>query len=218
MNDLADALMSDPVGVRRSAHTIATFEALVLSQKTASAPWTPVTDYSFEARKAIEGQHPRLILDTFQPEKIVDVGCGPNHLVSLLNDLQGWTIALGVDKDNANADWPLDITGQAPNIRADLVLCREVLEHLTLLQIRRAVTNLCTLSTRFVYVTTRFSSEHDLLRVETRDDLDPTHITIPSKDLIRLLFVLEGFKRRADLEERMDHQKKNRCLVYERAV
>lgn len=199
--------------------TIDEFEALVLAQRPAEEPWQPVTDYSDEARTIAEGQHPKLILETFRPEKIVDVGCGTKHLVESINAEVGWTMALGVDKSNDDADWPLDIAALSPpNIRADLVICREVLEHLTLMEIRRAVTNLCVLSTQFVYVTTRFSSEHDLLRVETSDDLDPTHITIPSKDLIRLLFVLEGFKRRVDLEERMDWKTLNRCLVYERAV
>ena len=32
-----------------------------------------------------------------------------------------------------------------------------------------------------------------------------------------MLFVLEGFRRRADLEEQMDWGDKNRVLVYERA-
>jgi hypothetical protein len=82
------------------------------------------------------------------------------------------------------------------------------------------VTNLCALASRFVYVTTRFTQNwtmpHAILSVDTKDDLDPTHQTMLNKDLLRLLFVLEGFKRRADLEERMDWQKKERCLVYER--
>lgn len=192
------------------------FEALALSQRPAPQPWTPVTDYTYEGRKAAEGRHPRLILDTFQPDSILDVGCGPGHLVVLLNDLKGHTIAFGADKQG-DPGYVLDIASPVRIAsRFDLVICREVLEHLTLLEIRNAIANLCRLSKRFVYVTTRFSSEHDLLRVETHDDLDPTHITLASKDLLRLLFVLEGFRRRADLETEMDWQQKGRCLVYER--
>jgi hypothetical protein len=37
-----------------------------------------------------------------------------------------------------------------------------------------------------------------------------------TKDFLRLLFVLEGFRRRTDLEERMGWGDKNRVLVYER--
>ncbi len=50
----------------------------------------------------------------------------------------------------------------------------------------------------------------------TSDDLDPTHITMLNQDLLRLLFILEGFKRRADLETAMDWQHKGRVLVYVR--
>ena len=79
------------------------------------------------------------------------------------------------------------------------------------------MTNLCALSSRFVYVTTRFArAPQHLLSVDTSDGLDPTHITMLNQSLLRLLFVLEGFKRRADLEQRMDWQGKARVLVYER--
>lgn len=200
--------------------TLDQFEALVQSQQPASQPWQPVTDYSFEARKEIEGLHPRLILKTFDPIDVLDVGCGPGHLVALMNGLTGHTIAFGADK-NGNVDYPIDITasGRLGIGTHDLVVCREVLEHLTVREIRQAVTNLCKLSGRFCYVTTRFHlAPQSLLDVATSDDLDPTHITMLNKDFLRLLFVLEGFKRRADLEERLDWQKKGRVLVYERAA
>lgn len=203
------------------------FEAIVVSQRPAETPWRPVTDYSHEARKAIEGQHPQLIKDVFDPRVVVDAGCGPDgHLVKMLLAIDVGAMGFDTQVPKRSIDPALthgsltDKHFQDGNDEpwADLVICREVLEHLTLVQIRRAISNLCALSSKFCYITTRFSSEHDLLRVETHDDLDPTHITLASKDLIRLLLVLEGFKRRADLEERMDWQKKNRVLVYERAV
>lgn len=203
------------------------FESLVLSQKPASTPWQPVTDYSFEFRRAIEGQHPQLIKDVFMPRTAVDAGCGRDGiLVKLLAELDVLVMGFDPTIPKQSIDPALSHGSLLdPHFMdgydgpwADLVICREVFEHLRIVDIRKAVTHLCGLASQFVYVTTRFSSEHDLLRVETSDDLDPTHITIPSKDLIRLLFVLEGFKRRADLEERMDWQHKNRCLVYERAV
>ncbi len=198
--------------------TVDDFEALVHRQQPASTAWAPVTDYSFTARRAIEGRHPRLILDVFDPLRVLDVGCGFKYLVTLLNHLVGATIAYGADVSNPAADYTFDITDdEMPHVGGDLVICREVLEHLTIAQIRKAVTNLCALSTRFVYVTTRFHPNPvSLLDVATSDDLDPTHITLLNQDLLRLLFVLEGFTRRADLEERIDWQKKRRCLVYER--
>jgi SAM-dependent methyltransferase len=195
------------------------FEHLVQSQRPATTPWVPVLDYSLEERRRVEGPHPQLIHDVLLPRQLLDIGCGPGHLVTLLSQIG--VDALGADKHvYPNSGFYLDIT-QPMNTSGkfsshDVVICREVLEHLTLMEIRRAVTNLCGLSSRLVYVTTRFSSEHDLLRVETNDDLDPTHITIMSKDLLRLLFTLEGFKARRDLEAQMDWKHLGRCLVYER--
>ena len=99
----------------------------------------------------------------------------------------------------------------------DLVICREVLEHLTVLQVRRTVAEMCRVSSRYVYVTTRFHGEPaSLLDVTTDFETDPTHITLMTKDLLRVLFVLEGFRRRPELEERMDWGGKGRVLVYER--
>ena len=46
--------------------------------------------------------------------------------------------------------------------------------------------------------------------------MDPTHITLLNKEFLRCLFVLEGFKSRPDLEDRMDWGNKGRVLVYER--
>ena len=53
--------------------------------------------------------------------------------------------------------------------------------------------------------------------VDTSDKLDPTHITMMHQAFLRALFVLEGFRRRADLEAAMDWKKLGRVLVYERA-
>lgn len=198
---------------------LAQFEALVLSQKPAEKPWEPVTDYRFCVREEIEGQHPRLIEDVFQPRRVLDAGCGAQAiLVKLLRQLG--QDAIGFD---VNADGVTGIVGDLLLVeddswmRSDLVICREVLEHLTIQQIRLAVCALCRLSTKHVYLTTRFAEKPaHFLSVDTADDLDPTHITMLNQHFLRMLFVLEGFRRRADLEERMDHQNKKRVLVYER--
>lgn len=192
----------------------------MLAQRPAVTHWTPVTDYSFAARKAIEGRHPQLILETFQPRRILDVGCGPGHLVTLLNEAAGQQMAYGCDVNDQHADYFFDITLSPVAMLPkgwDLVICREVLEHLTIRQIRQAVTRLCALTVRYVYLTTRFHPQpNGLMDVKTHDELDPTHITMLNQDFLRMLFVLEGFKRRADLETRMDWKKLGRVLVYER--
>jgi SAM-dependent methyltransferase len=206
--------------------TLDQFEALVLSQKPAETPWEPVTDYSFEARKEIEGDHARLILEAFHPCKVMDYGCGHGHLLRLLKEEQPtWPHHFSGYEPNKDLfyvarEWHDVYLVAPPTITHnwDLVICREVLEHCTALQIRKIVTELCALSSRYVYVTTRFHPNPDsLLDVATSDGLDPTHISMLNQDFLRVLFVLEGFRRRNDLEQKMDHMNKGRVLVYERA-
>ena len=215
------------------------FEALVLSQQPASTPWQPVIDYSFEARREIEGRHPELIRDVFSlacqktPTLLTvgDIGCGPGHLVTLLRALR--VNAFGVDrleymewvKPEGTIFWLADLAepgsceNDLPQFEPDVIMCREVLEHLTARQIAQAVQTLCTLSQRFVYVTTRFAqAPNHLLSVDTADELDPSHITMLTKPFLRTLFILHGFRSRPDLETLMDWQHKGRCLVMEKVV
>jgi hypothetical protein len=201
------------------AEALERFEAIVLGQQAAESPWTPVTDYSFDARKQIEGDHPRLILEHLldcDDADVLDYGCGPGlTLVRLLQDERRAMVTVdGYDPQLPGTERLLE-RGRV----YELVICREVLEHCTIREIRRIVSELCALSTRLVYVTTRFHlAPRHLLDVMTADDLDPTHISMLNQTFLRTLFVLEGFKRRADLEQRMDWQGKGRCLVYERAA
>ena len=209
---------------------LARFEDLVLNQKPPAKPWQPVTDYSFDWRRLIEGEHSELIWEHLIPcddADVLDYGCGPNgHLVRLLREYQAahqkhsQVCVMGYDPQAVTVN-RVDLVSEEPALRAiwDLVICREVLEHCTIREIRRLVTRLCALSAEFVYVTTRFAQQPaHLLSVETSDDLDPTHISMTNQNWLRHLFVLEGFKRRADLEAKLDWQKKGRCLVYERAA
>ena len=211
------------------AQALETFEALVLSQKPASEPWGPVTPFDYESRKAVEGKHPELIwthLISCEDADVLDYGCGPDaHLVRLLDEYRA-----AHDPGSQVAVWGYDpqvrsemarTSQQKPEIRPiwDLVICREVCEHCTIREIRWLVSDLCGLSAGLVYVTTRFHlAPQHLLDVMTSDDLDPTHITMLNQDFLRVLFVLEGFRRRRDLETAMDWQGKGRCLVYERAA
>ncbi len=199
------------------ADALARLETLIQAQESASVPWAPVTDYSAAARDVLERPHADLIVSTFQPSMVYDVGCGPGHLVRLL-EAKGVAV-VGFDKDPQGDAVAYDVASTlATRVKADLVICREVLEHLTVKEIARAVRNLCGLSSRYVYLTTRFNlAPTHLLDVMTSDDLDPTHISMLNQDFLRTLFVLEGFKRRADLEQMMDWRQYGRVLVYERA-
>jgi SAM-dependent methyltransferase len=221
-----------------SITTLADFEAAILAQQPVTSghydseyftgEWRDEgNNYSLETRRRIEAKNPQLIKDVFAPTKALDLGCGPGALMHLL-----WE--LGVDVDGIDfAESSRQIA--TPQVRDriaigqvtdralgqggayDLVICREVLEHLTVLQVRQAVSNMVRLTSRYIYVTTRFHPEPaSLLDFTTQFDVDPSHITLLNKDMLRLMFVLEGCRSRPDLEARMDWGKKGRVLVLER--
>ena len=185
-------------------------------------------DYTIEARRKIEGRHPAVIKEVFEPTRVLDVGCGPGVLLFLLQE-QG-VLADGVDfspsckelappevKERIKIGTTADHALFADN-SYDLVICREVMEHLTVLQVRDTVRNLCRVSSRYVYVTTRFHPDPaGLLDVTTQFEVDPSHITLLNTDFLRVMFVLEGFRRRLDLESAIDWMGKGRVLVYEQS-
>ena len=185
-------------------------------------------NYTVEERRRLEGRNPELIRDVFGANKILDMGCGPGALMFLLHELG--VNADGVDFAPASKELaPVEVRdrirlGSAtdvdiPTQSYELVICREVFEHMTVLQVQQAVQNICRISSRYVYVTTRFHPQpSSLFDVATEFDVDPTHITLMHIEMLRLMFVLQGFKRRRDLEQAMDWLKKGRVLVYERST
>lgn len=217
--------------------TIDRFEELVLSQAPVPAShydeeyfasdWRDDGNrYELDARRRVEARNPALIKEVFEPSRVLDMGCGPGFLMYFLQELGIETS--GVDFSPRSRDLApppvrdrvviAPVTDPPVEDRGyDLVICREVLEHLTVLQVREAVRHVCRASSRFVYATTRFHPRPEgLLDVTTQFEVDPSHITLMTKEFARCLFVLEGFRRRADLEERMDWARKGRVLVYER--
>jgi ubiquinone/menaquinone biosynthesis C-methylase UbiE len=100
----------------------------------------------------------------------------------------------------------------------DVVLSREVFEHLTVVQLFQTVAEMCRVSSRLIYITTRYHpAPRDLLDFTTQFDVDPSHITLLSKDFVRALFIGHGFRSRPDLEAKMDWLQKGRVIVMERA-
>jgi 2-polyprenyl-3-methyl-5-hydroxy-6-metoxy-1,4-benzoquinol methylase len=184
-------------------------------------------NYNLETRRQIEGKNPALIKDVFQPARVLDLGCGPGSLMHLLWELgvdvegidfaeSSRQIATPEVRDRITVGDVADPTLK-PADAYDLVISREVLEHLTVLQVKKAVANMVRMTRRFIYVTTRFHpSPATLLDFNQKDDLDPSHITLLNKDMLRLMFVLEGCRSRPDLEQRMDWGNKGRVLVLEK--
>lgn len=236
--DSSTRILDDYCSSRGMTQLVADFEEFVQQQRPSSAEaydaeyftegWRDDGHaYTLESRRKREANHPQVIKDVFSPERALDIGCGPGFLMLFLQEI-------GVQADGI--DHSADVLELAPpevrdRIRVadisdtdiaadsyDLVVCREVFEHLTLLQVRVAVANICRMSSRYAYVTTRFNRDPEhLFSVQTKDDLDPTHITRMNKDLLRLMFVLEGFRCRPDLEAKIDWLGKGRVMVYEKA-
>ncbi len=183
-------------------------------------------DYTIETRRKLEGRHPEVVKEVFAPTKVLDMGCGPGALMYLLQEVG--VIADGIDFSPSTRELaPPEVRERIkvgpltdptiPDNAYDLVICREVFEHLTVLQVRQTVENICRVSSKFAYCTTRFHPDPPtLLDVTTQFDVDPSHITLMNKDLLRLFFILEGFRRRKDLEDRIDWMGKGRVLVYEK--
>lgn len=182
--------------------------------------------YTLESRREIEGKNPQLIKEILEPKKVLDAGCGPGLLVLMLREIG--LDAVGVDMSTYALETapatvrPYLTRGSILKLpygeqEFDLVVCREVLEHLTVIEVAQAVNELCRVSSKLIYVTTRFAhSPKTMFDVETEFDADPTHITCMNKSLLRLMFTLRGFKSRPDLEGEMDWLNKGRVIVYER--
>lgn len=173
--------------------------------------------YTYAKRKEIEGKHPELIKAVFPNMSVLDVGCGPGYLVRMLKELG--VDAGGCDPSEAAVELAADQTvvhiklANVPPQITDVALCREVLEHVPVVEIPEMVCDLFRVAREFVYITTRFS-DGSVFDATTDFNTDPTHVSLLTQPFLRSLCVLNGGKRRRDLEQRLDHQGKCRVLVY----
>jgi len=182
--------------------------------------------YDLETRRKVEGRNPELNKQVFSPVRTLDLGCGPGSLMMLLTEL-GLEVE-GVDFSPAAQRLAPDaikekihigsvVCPDLPSNCYDLVICREVFEHLSILDVQKTVEAACLLTSRFIYATARFHPTPTSLFDFTEErDVDPTHINLMNQDLLRLMFTLQGMKRRSDMEAEMDWLNKGRVLVYEK--
>jgi SAM-dependent methyltransferase len=217
--------------------TVTEFEQKVLGQQPVGAAhyddeyftgdWrADENNYSLETRRRIEARNPQLIKEVFAPLRVLDLGCGPGALMHLLHEVGVYADGIDFAASSRDLATPevrdrIAIGQVTDRIKGDgeydLVICREVLEHLTVLQVRQAVANMVRMTSRYIYVTTRFHpAPTSLLDFTTQFEVDPSHITLLNKEFLRVLFVLEGCRSRPDLEARMDWGNKGRVLVLEK--
>jgi SAM-dependent methyltransferase len=182
--------------------------------------WRTTTEaYTWEGRKKAEGRHPKIVKECFEGLTVLDVGCGPGYFVRMLREVG--MDAGGVDPSPdaialSNGFQDRVVCGhvsQMPPKIAHVAICREVLEHLTVYDVPALVGDLFRVARKFVYITTRFSSD-GVFDAATDFETDPTHISLLSQPFVRSLCVLNGGKRRRDLETKLDHMNKGRVLVY----
>ena len=143
---------------RNGKADLAAFEKLVFSQERVEAThydeeywkaeWRQAGNvYTIEKRREIEGRHPQVIKEVFNPTRVLDVGCGPGILMYLLHEIG--VVADGVDPAPGMREMaPPDVRDRimvggadTPYIASDaydLVVCREVFEHMTVLEVRAA--------------------------------------------------------------------------------
>lgn len=194
--------------------------------------------YTLEHRRKVEGRHPELILDTFKPVNILDTGCGKGHLIHFLLNVYGPPyegqpeIILGLDYSKYAVNNPAssevagrliqhDITKSFPLQKQgyDLVISREVIEHLTVEQTIKYIQNMAEASSKYIYCTARLNMkpDHDE-HIITEFSVDPTHITLMPRVMLEKLFqkYAPNFRQNKQLEQKMDWMKKGRVFVYER--
>jgi cytidyltransferase-like protein len=234
---LTRRFLQEASGLHGQQVTVQDFETFLFSQQGVPADsynqqyfqggWRQGDNtYSIEKRRVIEARNPQNIKDVFHPQRVLDVGCGPGALMLFLQelDVEAWGIDISTEARAAAPPTIRDriFIGSVTEYQDvgrdfDVIICREVLEHLTVLQVRQAVKVLAQYTTKFLYLTTRFHpAPRGLLDVTHDFANDPTHITAMNKDFLRILFLLEGLHSRPDLEQKMDWKNLGRVMVFER--
>jgi cytidyltransferase-like protein len=183
---------------------------------------TTAPAYTLEGRRIAEGKHPEIIAGLWPGHSVLDVGCGPGFLVKFLFDLgvDVWGLEPSAEaialapKTVAHRIAQGDTAHRRP--REDVVICREVLEHLTVQQAAALVADLFRLARKAVYITTRFHpAPRSVFDVTDERDVDPTHQTLMTQTFLRALCVLNGGRRNRAAEAALDWQRKGRVLVYD---
>lgn len=188
------------------------------AQAQVAVPFDPVAQgYDSEKnRKRIEGQHPDILAKLCAGKTVLDVGCGPGYLVKWLR--KRGVEARGVDPNRVEfadeACFPGWLHGMIDRVY-DVVVCREVLEHLPVREWGTFLSHLFRVARERVYLTTRFHLDppHPYALTDERA-VDPSHITVLPQPFLRALCTTFGGVRDTAWEAELDWLHKDRVLVY----
>jgi len=189
------------------------------------APWFPLGS-GVDAKRFTEGKHPSIIKEIIgKGAKVLDVGCGEGWLVGFLRETG--VEAYGIDYSPEAVEFgyekakPFLNIGSAESLpysdnQFDIVIARELFEHLTFEQAKKVFAEMVRVSKRFVYLTIwlnfNAASSSDLIYSDLRDH---THVTFCNRRFWEKYFGEYSIQQRRDLEKKLDWADKGRCFVYE---
>jgi 2-polyprenyl-3-methyl-5-hydroxy-6-metoxy-1,4-benzoquinol methylase len=230
--DSSSRLLTRSHQTAKPTMNITEFEQRVLDQKPVG-PTTTIAEYftgewrtegttTASRRGADRSEEPALIKEVFQPQRCSISGAAPGALMHLL-----WELGVDVEgidfaessKQLATPEVRDRITvgyvggsGAQAGEAYDLVICREVLEHLTVLQVKQAVANMVRMTSKFIYVTTRFHPSPETCSTSRQQvDVDPDAHHAPQQGHAAADVRARGLRSRPDLEARMDWGNKGAC-------
>jgi glycerol-3-phosphate cytidylyltransferase-like family protein len=170
----------------------------------------------YGARVAIEARHPDILAQLCVGKTVLDYGCGPGHLVQMLRERGAQAFGRDPYLAPRYSHCRLGRLEAIADDQYDVLVCREVLEHVPVREWGALLHHLFRVAKERVYITTRFTqAPAHPFELTNELDVDPSHITKLPQPLVRALCVAQGGHRSASWEQALDWQGKGRVLVYE---
>lgn len=194
------------------------------------SPWWSEFGVSEDGKRKTEGEAPARIISAFNPSSILDSGAGPGWLAKFLSEFGSVSTVVGLDySKQALKISPIKekmVLGSVTEMpfadkSFDLVISREVFEHLTVEQAQSAFDEILRVSKKWIYMTIWMNFDPEAKDDVVLDDLaiDPTHITFCTRNWWNNFFkkyIDDGIiKEDKEKEEFLDWRGKGRVYVFE---